>query len=303
MIEIRNDKKFIFFSQYGKQELVFMYKMRTSRKIPNRKNHAIPKLFPESPPVQAWGRTVVATVEAWLLRRESTELRRYCCPPSRCLPHRLLPLCDEGILNIIGKNFCLTRFCSVFKWGEPHYFVLGPCESSWPGRIVRAKSCDDTSSANPPCIALWEMVLVNGFLWPSDPLKTLWWGTVVMLPFLVQLGLQPITAPMDGHLSGCIRMDKTRERTHGSNVFNFIVCHLSSSDLPVTTSYPHCNAWAYLRAWQRPPAGSYPVTQQSLFGCVDGSCAVPFAHIALEKVPALLCVARSIGVASDVLEK
>lgn len=36
--------------------------MRTSRKIPNKKNHAIPKLFPESPPAQAWGCKVVATV-------------------------------------------------------------------------------------------------------------------------------------------------------------------------------------------------------------------------------------------------
>lgn len=145
------------------------------------------------------------------------------------------------------------------------------------------------------------MVPVNEFLWPSDPLKTLlWWGTVVMLPFLLQLGLQADHSTRGWtsvwlHLYG-----QNQGEGAWQQCLNFIVCHLSSSDLPVTTSYTHCNAWAYLRAWQRPPAGSYPVTQQSLFGHVDGSCAVPFAHIALEKVPALLCVARSIGVASDV---
>lgn len=169
-----------------------MYKMRTSRKRPNRKNHAIPRLFPESPPAQAWG---------WM--RSGGHCGGLASPageqgavlplllhfPAACLTG--FSLCDEGILNIIGKNFCMTGLCSVFEGGEPHYFVLGPCESSWPGRIVRAKGCEGASSANPPCIALWEMVRVSRFLWLSAPLKTLFsWGTVVMLPSQVQLGLQ-----------------------------------------------------------------------------------------------------------------
>lgn len=108
------------------------------------------------------------------------------------------------------------------------------------------------------------MVHVSRFLWLSAPLKTLFsWGTVVMLPSQVQLGLQADHSTQGRtsvwlHLYGQNQGEGTWQQCR----LCFIGCHPSSSDLPVTTSYPHCNAWAYLRAWQRPPAGSHPVTQQ-----------------------------------------
>lgn len=92
--------------------------------------------------------------------------------------------------------------------------------------------------------------------WLSDCLKICTWqGTVVTLLSQVQLSLR-LGHRVHGHLPDCIHMGEHQHRHVMSVLFYFYLP-------PVTTSFPHCNAWACLRAWQKPPLGS----QWSEWGC------------------------------------
>ena len=140
--------------------------------------------------------------------------------------------------------------------------MLGPWESSCFGGIFRASGCKGASSANPSCFTFWAMVPVSGLV-TFGPFENLYvWGQWSYCYAKCSWVSGWITEPLVMCLAASIWVNtRTGHRPVMSVLFYW---QLS----PVTTSSPHCNAWA----WQKPPLGSQRSERTRPYCYTAGDC-------------------------------
>lgn len=259
-----------------------MYKMRTSRKRPSRESaFSIAESFslgkPHNSQIQLQGMPCpgrsnvswAATLEVWLPHGVRRGLCFCCRFPFLPLPHRRLSLLGGRILNIVGQIF------SFFAWLDSAMFLREetPVTLCWdPGKVLDPVGywMPGVVKVHPqrilPASPFEKWCLLVDF-WLSDPLKVCTCGGQWSHCYPGCRWVSGwIAEPMVVYLAASIWVNTGT----GHKPVTSVLFYWQLS--PITTSFPHCNAQACLKACQKPPLGSQQSERMRPYCYTAGDC-------------------------------